>query len=79
MADEPFVVDLAKIVELMATQKASIDKVQSLLDDVYPGLKATFTFNGIQVSGPSGQMARLARDFEAFEAKKAGVLPPKEH
>jgi hypothetical protein len=71
--------DVAALVEMMATQKAALDRVQGLLDEVYPGLKATFTFDGLSIQGPQTQFARFLKDFDAFTAKKEGKEPPKEH
>jgi hypothetical protein len=62
--------DLTALVEMMATQKAAQDRVQSLLDELYPGLKATFGFDGFEISGPKTQFDRLQSDFGAFTAKK---------
>jgi hypothetical protein len=73
------VYDLQTLVEAMAQQKSALDRVQSLLDDLYPGLKARFTFSGIEVTGPGGQLARLGKDMDGYKAKKAGAEPQKEH
>lgn len=70
---------LTDLVEMMAQQKSALDRVQELLDHLYPGLKATFTFSGIKISGPGGQVARLGKDVDEFNAKKQGLEPKKEH
>jgi hypothetical protein len=70
----PIISPVEVLVEMMATQKAAIELVQGLLDELYPGMRAKFGFNGIEVTGPWTQFQRFREDLEAFEAKK-GLEP----
>jgi hypothetical protein len=71
--------ELGTLIEMMATQKAALDKVQGLLDDLYPGLKASYSMAGIAISGPQTQSERFFKDLRAFTASKNGEKPVSEH
>jgi hypothetical protein len=71
--------DPGEIIEMLSIQKGTLDRVQDLLNHLYPGLKAQFSFAGLDISGPKGQMERLQRDIDAYEAKKKGEKPGSEH